>query len=400
MRMHGLGHDRRPRRRRGISLMEVIFALGIIVAGLVGVAVLIPVAGKLANDGTTADRAAREALNAIREMELRGMSRPINWVQLADGLDNNSNGNVDEPAEISTGSTSVPALTGFCLDPRFVAANQATILSGTTAPADARYFPYVNLGAEPFPVPLRRITVWDQSKPLAVPPAFMSQLMADDLFVAQDDLVTSIPGVDDNQPTTNPPQQVYNFSPAPSSLVEKRQTEGRISWMATIVPSHDGDYQQDVYTLSIVIFLNRDAAMLMDGNSERVAWIEHEQTGATGFSGGGVTGGDVVLRTRAGRPASDLDVKRGQWVMLARRSGTDPQIAPTIFTGPIMRWYKLMEVDPGVDTAGSQSSRSVTLYGPDWVPDVNYRTYVYIVPDIIAVYEKQIRLENTSLWTP
>jgi hypothetical protein len=362
------------------------------VAGLVGVAVLIPVAGKLANDGTTADRAAREALNAIREMELRGMSRPINWVHLADGLDNNGNGTVDEPAEISTGSTALPALTGFCLDPRFIAANQATILSGTTTPADARFFPYVNLNAEqpPGAAVLRRITVWDQSKPLVVPPAFMSQLMADDLFVAQDDLVTSIPGVDNNQPPTDPPQQVYNFSPAPANLVQKRQTEGRISWMATIVPSNDGDYQQDVYTLSIVIFLNRDAAMLMDGNSERVAWIEQGTSGATGFLGGGVTGGDVVLRARAGRPATDLDVKRGQWVMLARRSGS----------GPIMRWYKLMEVDPGVDTAGNQSSRNVTLYGPDWIPDVNYRTYVYIVPDVIGVYEKQIRLENTSLWTP
>ena len=45
MRMLGRSRDRRPQCRRGISLMEVIFALGIIVAGLVGVAVLIPVAG-------------------------------------------------------------------------------------------------------------------------------------------------------------------------------------------------------------------------------------------------------------------------------------------------------------------------------------------------------------------
>ncbi|MFM9115164.1 MAG: hypothetical protein ACKOU6_03275 [Planctomycetota bacterium] len=386
-------------RRRGISLMEVIFALGIIIVGLVGVAVLIPVAGKLANDGTTADRAAREGLNAIREMEVRGMGRPLNWIHLADGLDNNGNGTVDEPAEISSGS--VPSLTGFCLDPRFIAANRNQILgngSGGPLNPDPRFFPYVDLGSEPLAARLRmrRITLLDPTQS----PALMSLLMANDLFTAQDDLVTTIPGVDNNLSPTLPPQQNYG------DLGDKRQSEGRISWFATFAPANDGDNAQDVYLMSVVVFLNRDAAMLLNGVSERVATIPHTAQ-FTGFHGGGVTGGDVSLMVRNNRPATDLDLKRGQWVMLARNSGANVN-GTTVFTGPIFRWYKVMEVDPDVadskELSGTPPSgtiiRHTTLYGPDWVPDVNFPTLVYIVPDVIAVYEKQIRLENTSLWTP
>jgi hypothetical protein len=381
--------------------MEVIFALGIIIVGLVGVAVLIPVAGKLANDGTTADRAAREGLNAIREMEVRGMARPMNWIHLADGLDNDGNGTVDEPTATEFITGSVPPLTGFCLDPRFVATNRNLILgnsSGGPMNPDPRFFPYVDLSSESpaGQLRMRRITLLDTTQN----PPLMSQLMANDLFTAQDDLVTTIPGVDNNLSPTLPPQQHYG------DIGDKRQSEGRISWLATFAPANDGDYAQDVYLMSVVVFLNRDAAMLLDGVSERVATIPHTAQ-YTGFQGGGVTGGDVSLMVRNQRPATDLELKRGQWVVLARNSGAMSNNGP-VFTGPIFRWYKVMEVDPSVtdskELSGNPPSgttiRHATLYGPDWVPDVNFPTLVYIVPDVIAVYEKQIRLENTSLWTP
>ena len=43
-------------RRRGISLMEVLFSIGLVVLGVMGIAILLPVATYRAQKGLRADR--------------------------------------------------------------------------------------------------------------------------------------------------------------------------------------------------------------------------------------------------------------------------------------------------------------------------------------------------------
>lgn len=381
----------RRQARRGLSLMEVMFAIGVVMIGLLGIAVLVPIAGRAARDGSNYDRAARAGLNAVREFHMREMGRPANWLY---------------PDYTAVGA---PANndTAYCLDPRFVAVNNQVNMPVADS---RRFFPYSALAAMPR---MRRISLrrWPASFGNS---SLMSTALADEIFVALDDLMIDTP-VDPQLPA----QQVfYNQNPASP---DKRQAVGEFSWMATLSPRNDGwtsasGSQQVSYTLSIVVFQGRDNAMLLDGVSERWAVIPFTMAGATitsnGFFGGGVSGGDVALVDKGmfyqingqAPPApapQDLVVKRGQWILLARSSAV----------GPIYKWYKITEADPD-ETGGATSAellgsapppgfpiRHVTLFGQDWTFDANNQTFAYILPGVVSVYEKTIRLENSSLWS-
>ena len=51
--------------RRGISIMEVLFAVGVLTIGLVGVAMILPVATNNASSSLRDDRSAEEVSNRI-----------------------------------------------------------------------------------------------------------------------------------------------------------------------------------------------------------------------------------------------------------------------------------------------------------------------------------------------
>jgi hypothetical protein len=59
----------RPLPRRGITLLEVLIACGVLVIGLSSVAALMPAAGSLLGEATALDRAATLAANAAAELE-------------------------------------------------------------------------------------------------------------------------------------------------------------------------------------------------------------------------------------------------------------------------------------------------------------------------------------------
>lgn len=382
-----LGRTMRRTRRRGLSLMEVMFAIGVVMIGLLGIAVLVPIAGKAAQDGSDFERAARTGLNAVREFQMREMGRADNWIY---------------PDFTAVGT---PGLndTAYCIDPRFVAINSATPMPAADL---RRFFPY-STGPAPLPR-MRRVSLRNWSSKLTNS-GLMSKMLADEIFVAPDDLFIEQPA----DPQLPAMQVYYNQTPANP---DKRQTKGEFSWMATITPRNDGSATplasaQDTYTLSIVVFKGRDFAMPMDGISERWAIIPSTAQ-MNGFYGAGINGGDVALVDKglysqilgAAPPAPnppDLDLKRGQWILLARNSPI----------GPMYRWYKVTEAAPDLEDSskllgGSPPSgfplRHVTLFGQDWIFDsVNpaNQTIAIIMPGVVSVYEKTIRLENSSLWT-
>lgn len=127
-------------RRRAVSLLEVLFSIGIIAIGLAGVLALLPLGLYQMGKGNVADRSSRAGLNAVADFEIIGMGRPDTWIH-ADGT----------PVQSATKVAAAPHLPigySFCIDPRFIAtAENQTATSHpvvvTTAPYfDARLFPY------------------------------------------------------------------------------------------------------------------------------------------------------------------------------------------------------------------------------------------------------------------
>jgi hypothetical protein len=223
----------------------------------------------------------------------------------------------------------------------------------------------------------------------------MGKLQADQVFQGHDDLVFDLPG----DRTLGP---VQNFSTSSTAVPLRRNTNGYTSWMATIVPRLDRTgVWTDEYTLSIVVFDRRiiDPATNDENRaSERVVLVSSFYSGAPA-----VGGGDVQLAARR-NAKEDLELRSGQWVMLS-----STKLTPT-GTIQVHQWYRIVNAGEGptLDTTNNVWVRDVTLIGPDWdwghmganTPvQYNTPTQVTIVRGTVAVFEKTIRLETTSLWT-
>ena len=93
-------------------------------------------------------------------------------------------------------------------------------------------------------------------------------------------------------------------------------------------------------------------------------------------------------------PEDDLKMKEGEWLMLAGMNASGQQH---------FRWYHIQTADAGpiLDTSVTPSvwKRELTLFGQDW-PVTNLTVHKAVwIPGVVAVYEKTIRLETSSLWT-
>ena len=66
-------------RRRGISLLEVLISMFVMLFSLMGVAAMFPVGNHYAAQGAKYDRASSAAPMAFAEMKTRGMLRPERW---------------------------------------------------------------------------------------------------------------------------------------------------------------------------------------------------------------------------------------------------------------------------------------------------------------------------------
>lgn len=353
-----------PRRlRAGVSLLEVLFSIGVALVGLVGIAALLPVAGIQTNRGALADSAARYGAGAVHEFHVRSMGNPLTW-RWYDG----SGFRAPSAAELRAGYS-------FCIDPRFVA--QGIVSSDHAGRA---WFPYTGALCMPRVTLAPNVTTTDGT--------CMGILQASQVFTSDDALVFDLP----RDRTLGP---VQNFSLSSTNQPLRRSATGTLSWMATVVPKLDrvGNLT-DEYTLSVVVFARRIIDPVLNNvaaASERTAFVRD-------FYGDGIGGGDLQL---GAANKSDLELRTGDWVML---SGMKPRLGGL---GPIQvhKWYRVLNAGEEVTPDSGEWTRDVTLIGPDW----NWRqlltlsgsrtTQVTIARGVVAVFEKTIRLETSSLWT-
>jgi hypothetical protein len=293
----------------------------------------------------------------------------------------------------------------------------------------------------------------------------MSLPQASHIFQPQDDLSFLSPSPGYTLATPNGPAvQTYYPNQDPTVIngvssgssglpPQYRLSEGNYSWMATIVPNApivatNDSHNYSPYTVSIVVYYKRPISLseniatpaeLAINNSiyelhERVATV-------SAFSGGGIGGGEVTLSTaNASGPtgASYLNIKRGQWIMLAGQMmlPSPSPLNPSGYSANInvFRWYRVVSADDVVDTSGvaiqpssglgngGPYTRNVTLAGPDWPvlaisqnnqgsnynPNPNSNsptnnlpttTFAYICDGVVGVYEKTMELERPSEWS-
>jgi hypothetical protein len=409
--------------------LEVLFSIGVIAIGLLGVLALYPLALSQIGTGNVADRSARAGQNAVELFAARGMARPdqLLWFQ-------NSPPNPppqEKPVDTSDTSSLLAAEiaellpdgnnTALLIDPMFVAVRRQTYGSGY----DARLFPYYTRQTIPNPLPgnpppyptqfdprLRRVTL----RSSATASTIMAAAQAELLFRSDDDLSFELP-LDRNAP----PEQIFGANNA------RRQYEGTISWMATLVPQLDianlsepfvdsnsncewdpaesytdlnGNGQYDgvpePFTDSngngkwdpAEAFTDSNGNGRYDRGTARgdlyqlsiVVFDRRDSSMAMNaqnervvnvalFHNGGLGGGDVTLGAST---AEELDVKPGQWLMLMATPGPMiPRSAPCPnFPGvSLFRWYRVLDAEEAPrNVPGSVYpwERDVVLQGPDW----------------------------------
>lgn len=399
------GHSRLSARARscrgGLSLLEVMFAMGIIAVGLLGVLTILPVAGMRTTRGTVTDAADRLGRNAVREFDLRMMRQPNMWTRL--NMVTSQYGPYPYQATPPVAPLERVCLESrsFCIDPLFIATPLATSVTDPTIAEAFPYYPPLNANAE---TRMKRISLRPYPNAMnssGTLPEGMSLAQALQIFTSWDDLVFDLPKDD---PLAVP---VQNFGD-PSDLTQstRRQAMGKFSWLATLTPKQDlrmdqANHNTDQYILSIVVFHGRDMSMTIAKTNYETDGPDNERLlDVAGFDGSGYGGGEVRLETRTGRPVQDLALRTGDWVMLSAKVGTGTSSNPLHY----FRWYRVLSAEDAVDGTGPWT-RNVTLQGTDWdLPALLLTsgpvvTQATVLNNVVAVYEKTIRLETSSLWT-
>ena len=198
----------------------------------------------------------------------------------------------------------------------------------------------------------------------------MGRVQAERLFVARDDLA-----VQRLSDPTLPPQQVYGMP------VSRRQYYGGFSWFATLVQESNNS---DQYVLSVVVLEDRDLsamevvvpATFLGGLGGGELRLIDEDTNLNGVL-------DANEDTNGNGQLDSIDLGTGDWLMLTAE--------PKRF-----RWYRVMNWMKDVDS-NSNPIQFVTLEGADI--DSNFvPVSAVLVPGVVGVFERTIRLEDTSLW--
>jgi hypothetical protein len=328
--------------RSGVSLLEVMVAIGVTSIGLLGVLALIPLAGAQVRHGQVLERSIVIGESALSEMRTRGWLNAENWVNSTTGQ-----------AAINL-ATEPPR--AFCLDPRGVADG----LSGAFFPTNAT----ANMG---------RITVWNRRAGTTPPnnTADLNRLpskeLADFLCQSQDDLSVESTTRD----RTLPAYQLWapqDTQTSPTASATRRQFSGSMSWMATIVPHGDS-----LYRVSVAVF------------SQRVPG--EEVTATVNFLSGGIAGGDVELQFATA--SDELKIAEGSWVFLSGRM----QVSQNSYQ-PVFHWYRVLMSDRDPT---DKTKFYATLAGPDWDPRAQ-NVQATIIPGTVNVYERIMPLELSNLW--
>ncbi len=447
--------------RNGISLVEVLISMFVLLFGLMGVAAIFPVGNHFVVEGEKFDLGSALAQNAFEELKARGLLRPEVWHYadpnndasdvVSQGTVTQNNPNTGEfdalvmqsPTLVALGgpnpdvgrfnmvlggfgpghafvldplgNSEEPSLTNLDLFPRATDANGNLIFGNPwfqNGPNGALGF-QMQLSGERWPV--RRITVLDATGQLRTAVGETIFRLRDDLSIEQPD-ETDIPSnqlwrTADVNIRGRENNSIDDFRDDQLLL---RQYKGDYSWLATIVPTTDqgllalqpadDNYGEIACDVSVVVFRKRDFVPL---DNERMLFAEL------------LVGGELLLYSQqnddndARDEVDDAldDIRAGNWISLMGVNQTTGDF--------VLNWYRILSMgskdDTEMVTIPSQGpsgraymARRLMLAGPDWpaIPNPRGGFLPYIpnlraglLPGVISVVTKPLQMEHTSLWS-
>lgn len=421
-------------RRDGLSILEVLVSIGILVLGLLGVVALIPIAAQHLRRGMALDDATSTARAGVAEFQARGANNIQKWLRYpANTFNPPSNPLIGllgvQTSNSANATTFVHPSWAFCIDPMTF---EASLIQDPTD-RNAAFFPYQQ-STPLLPIDFQqgrqrgalarmlRVSLnWNaidwRSRTAFFPnntlfpmtdPVSFNVGLANSMCVSADDLLLSSPGDSQLSLTVaqdESPAAQYDISMRswddqsdPTFFPAKRHSDSKMSWFATMVPLPgsvaDGAHY---YTLSVAVCERRDMVIdatrvdLTSVGDQKEQDVESERTCGVRFIGGGLNGGEVELvsyETDPGRAAKSLSrLREGNWILISGPGSDNPNTNsgafpndPTDRTGHIFYWYRIgtIEQDPrGVPPSSpTQFVRNATLKGPDWPQGVSYSTVI------------------------
>ncbi len=322
---------------RGMSLIEVLAAIGVLTIGLLGLAALLPVGRFTINEAAKADRTGDCGRAALRDVVVRRMLDFHHWIgpppqnQYVD----NQNFNSNKPWYDQNGNPENLPLS-FLIDPRGVTYGMGS-----------------NFGNIPAGVP--RINLDYVGNSTAV---------ANQIFVWPDDLIVNLPeDMNPPRPVGRPITVDGNNNPVPMT------NSGDYSWFASVVPAPNNPLR---FTVSIVVCCKRD----LTSTAERAVVVE-------AFFDNGLGGGSLQLNREindigSDNPPAGIAVKENDWVAMCSPSG-------------LCRWYRIGSI--------GDNSSYLTLIGPDWTATPGQDKLVALGQSVIGVYTTTVELDTDPTWT-
>lgn len=395
------------RNRNGITITEALASIAVAAVGLFAVIAVIPFAARQSELGLDLDVSVAVGKNAFQEFDVRGFGNINRWRLPNIG----GTPNVTPTPQYWPGKP-------FVIDPLFLTNNDPIINPQITV------FPYVlynndenNINRIPPPT----------NPPLVGQPAFgidrlnlasqnipLTFAQAERIFRSANELL-----YDEAEDKLLPPNQQFSRDTLGNDL--KRSYAGNISWMAMVVPeagpTTPAQANPHNYRLYVIVFRGRQLNFLPTGPKGEAIFkgrlLFPPGPGAVSPNGGAI---ELEPALNAELPTGinnsliqDDYVQTGDWILLTdyftyQNNNLSDRPAPLDSAGRNWRWYQIQRVDPSVPSEQLGTLRA-TLVGPDWTGrDVQPLTpaiwdvHAIMMSNVVAVYEKTIRIEYESIW--
>jgi type II secretory pathway pseudopilin PulG len=402
------------RSRNGLTLLEVIFSMVVLLVGLVAIVFLIPLAGREAEDSQQITQGLAAGESALAMFTTTNLAQPTlesPWCLVDDiGSAEHSVATMRDAYNAAARTFPVPpdavqaaiaqnevSGIGFCVDPLFWGyQNRAT--NDVALPFFRTRFPFMFDNTNPvllvsnqnIPRAPRLLRGSLSDPQMAIPGSWLRQPAAVRL--------ATMYGGDLVQPTgmknksIGPLRSVYVGSDG--SILSTSTAAQQASWLATVTPAENTPiidldrvkavYQMNLlanqpldvprlYDVALVVFSKRDvrelAAMAVlspgDFQTSRPSEVMNVPTGervvkVTDMSSDALHSGTFNIEV-SGYPTMDSKVKAGDWLMMSRFAFRDliPRPSGTI-SRQVNRWYRIISV------TGDGYPLSLRVAGKPW----------------------------------
>jgi type II secretory pathway pseudopilin PulG len=379
---------RREASRSGITLLEVLISMGVLVIGVLGAASLIPMANFYQDEAQKFDRGATLAEQAVHNLQIKNYLSPRRWIFVDP---NNATG----PPVGIMGLSAFQPNSAVVLDP--LGFSYTLAQTGLTSPFPCFFPAFPNQGKSPpgssatqnapfvYRIGVTANDYWPAAATLPVyPPVAMTYPVADRFFRSGDDLNYDLPTDADQRPQ------------AVSGTLQADYA-GDYSWIATVSRSPadvNSNVQMHRFNVSSVVLQKRllnlwASALDTKPPSERLVFAQFMQFGGQApatnapFYGGGSLLLYVYDNQNSSNPNQSVachqwlqGLKANTYLMLSANfiDGMTATGGGTVPAYPRLGWYKIVSVGDGPQQDKTNSALwtlRVTVAGDDW-PAMNF----------------------------